>query len=206
MSTREIASPIQGGAIDAAYNLSNTLLAVQQAGQILVLARQRPQIEFSPLASLPLEESDKEITCLAWAPPDQGAVLAAGTADGAILLWTGRAAPGSAACAPPASWSQPQRLPAGRRRVNQLAFEPSPVSAGVRALAAACEDGFVRCVGLGGWVCVHRLAKIHERLGTAQGSKTNAGCTRAMPGTRRPDRGSTPARCASPASTARPAR
>lgn len=69
MSTREIASPIQGGAIDAAYNLSNTLLAVQQAGQILVLARQRPQIEFSPLASLPLEESDKEITCLAWAPP-----------------------------------------------------------------------------------------------------------------------------------------
>ena len=41
MSTREIASPIQGGVIDAAYNLSNTLLAVQQAGQILVLARQQ---------------------------------------------------------------------------------------------------------------------------------------------------------------------
>lgn len=147
MSTRAISSPIEGGSIDAAYNLTNTLLAVQQAERILVLARQRPQVEFSPLASLDLDSPDREITCLAWAPPDQGAVLACGTAGGKLLVWSGGSPSQAPACAPPATWTLRARVGAGRQRVNHLAFNPTP-SSGVSLLAATCGDGFIRSVGL----------------------------------------------------------
>lgn len=140
MSTRTLPSPVGTSALDAAYDCTNTWLAVLSSDHVRVLRREDPSRSFHPHAVLQLDEADRHVTSLAWARPEQGPLLAAGTSDGHLLLWAGDQASHQP------SWTRIARLQAGKASLRQLAFDPSP-DAQTCSLAAACSDGFVRCAG-----------------------------------------------------------
>lgn len=172
MTTRVLTSPLEGVAMDAAYNWTNVLLAVHYGDRVGVQWREDPGARFQPLASLALPPQHRDVCCLAWSRPAEGNVLAAGTSTGALLLWEGPADLGGAA----GDWRQLPAPRCGRSRIRQLAFQPrmqpitlatvsdivqndgrascsvSEVAAAATqqrmtsTLAAVCDDGFVRCM------------------------------------------------------------
>lgn len=170
MTTRVLTSPLDGVALDAAYNWTNVLLAVQYGDRVAVQWREDPGARFQALASLPLAPQHRDVCCLAWSRPAEGNVLAAGTSTGALLLWEGPTDPADAA----GDWRQLPAPACGRSRIRQLAFQPRMQASTLAAvagivqndgrtdssvgevaaaaaqqrmtttLAAVCDDGFVR--------------------------------------------------------------
>jgi WD40 repeat protein len=127
-----VASTPLGGAEVVAYNLPHTRMAAfdAAAGVVSTWAREGEGRAWAAAAAWPA--GGHSVTALAWAPPESGAALVAGTARGAVLVWA--AGPGGA-------WALLPELREGAHEVTALAFAPRELGA---LVAAAYADGAVR--------------------------------------------------------------
>ena len=167
-------SSLGTAATAVAYDETHTRLAVaDQAGRVTVWERGWESAGWELASTFPLPQgvssSRSQPLHLCWAPPEFGSVLCSSGADGTVCVWEQQPAqappPATAEAAELGAGSQPNgtahgdgqasgveaggvwqlcaRLQASSLSVQALAFapgQPRPL------LAAACADGYVRCV------------------------------------------------------------
>ena len=125
-------TPLDTGAVAAAYNAAHTRLAVfDLAGRLTIWQREGASKSWALGSSLAAD--GLRITSLCWAPVEFGGVIAGGAADGSVAVWQEAAGEGA--------WRLAALLKEGTLAVQDVAFAPPELGP---LLAAAYADGFVR--------------------------------------------------------------
>lgn len=125
-------TPLETGAVAAAYNASHTRLAVfDVAGRLTIWQREGGSKSWALGSSLAAD--GLRITSLCWAPVEFGGVIAGGAADGSVAVWQEAAGEGA--------WRLAAVLKEGTLAVQDVKFAPAELGP---LLAAAYADGFVR--------------------------------------------------------------
>lgn len=132
MSIRCTSTPLGESTLHVAYDEPHSQMATHSPGHVSVWEREAPSREWVLTATLALEPGC-EVTCLGWAGPRYGPVLAAGTSSGSILVWDGAPLEGGWVLRASLRWSPSP--------VTALAFAPHGV---LPQLAASYGDGHVR--------------------------------------------------------------
>lgn len=163
MSVRIRSTPLGAGAAAVAYDATHSRLAVaDRGGRLAVFRRDGDSKDWLLASNFSLPPGSAQLARLGWAPPEMGAVLAGGAADGSLWIWSQmpEAAPSpssgdaaadddAAAAAPdgssgdgaPGSWQLRARISDSSLSVQALAFAPPELGP---LLAVAYADGHVR--------------------------------------------------------------